>query len=434
MALKSVPASAAADKAWELQLSTNQHGQVRPSVSNLIAILVNDSRWQGVLAWNDLASRPEALLAPPWHEWDAPTGGAKAGPLEDADSVRVRSWLERSWSLTAAPAKETVEAALQVACFRRRFHPVQDYLRALRWDGTRRLDHWLSTYAGVADTEYAQLVGRWWMLQAVARAFEPGVLAKYVLVLEGAQDLKKSSLCRTLASPWYSDTQIRDPGDKESLIGLRGVWIIELAEVDSLTRGEAHRLKAFISQLTDKYRQPWGVQATEHPRPSVFIATINPGGVGYFQDPTGAVRWWPVACTAIDLAALARDRDQLWAEAVAYYQEGAPRWPETPHERALCEEQQEQRYQGDAREEAIALWLQTSAGKAALAADDLTSLRLLESALGLKGPDLRDRAAQIAVGVAMHRLGYSRAQRRQAGARVWVYRPMVTPASDERRE
>lgn len=411
------PPAATPLPALSQKLQRNARGQLRSTPGNLCAILAEDPRWEGVLAWNELAAKPEALRPPPWQPDVAPRGGAAAGPLSDEDATRMQVWFEREWDLT--PNLDATQRALTVACRRRTFHPVQDYLRGLRWDGRARVDTWLVRYTGAPDSPYVRLVGRLWLISAVARAFQPGCLAKYLLSLEGPQDIQKSRLCRILGSPWFKDTPL-DLGNKDALVGLRAQWIIELAEVDALTRGEQARLKGFISSPVDTYRPPFARSDYSFPRSSVFIATINPGGTGYLHDPTGNVRFWPVTCARIDAEALQSDRDQIWAEAAALLQEGARWWPETDYEKELCKVEQEARYQVDAREEAIALWLASSAGRSAESTDDLTTLRLLEQALKMR-PDRIDRASQIAVGHAMHRLGYTR-ERQGAGSRLWVYR------------
>ena len=51
--------------------------------------------------------------------------------------------------------------------------------------------------------------------------------------------------------------------------------------------------------------------------------------------------------------ALACDRDQLWAEAVARYRAGEPWWLETRNLTELAEEEQLDRYQGDAWDDTI---------------------------------------------------------------------------------
>ena len=59
----------------------------------------------------------------------------------------------------------------------------------------------------------------------------------------------------------------------------------------------------------------------ELPRQNIFVASTNQDH--YFKDLTGNRRFWPVKLDeACDLAALRRDRDQLWAEAVVRYRQG----------------------------------------------------------------------------------------------------------------
>ena len=49
-------------------------------------------------------------------------------------------------------------------------------------------------------------------------------------------------------------------------------------------------------------------------------------------------------CVRIDLEALKRDRDQLWAEALVRYRAGAPWWLETPELNEAATQAQNERY------------------------------------------------------------------------------------------
>ncbi len=56
------------------------------------------------------------------------------------------------------------------------------------------------------------------------------------------------------------------------------------------------------------------------PRRCIFAGTTN--RADWQPDETGGRRFWPVKVGEIDLVGIARDRDQLWAEAVARFQRG----------------------------------------------------------------------------------------------------------------
>jgi len=62
-------------------------------------------------------------------------------------------------------------------------------------------------------------------------------------------------------------------------------------------------------------------------------------------------------CGTIDLDALERDRDQLWAEARDHFRRHEPWWLETRELDALAAEQQADRYPGDAWDDPIRAYL-----------------------------------------------------------------------------
>ncbi len=121
-------------------------------------------------------------------------------------------------------------------------------------------------------------------------------------------------------------------------------------------RPEASRTKAFMSRSTDRYRPPYGRHPVEVPRESVFAGTVNHDT--YLKDETGGRRFWPVQCGTIRIEELRRDRDQLWAEAVARFRAGETWWIDSAELSATAAEEQQQRYDEDAWQPLIADWVQ----------------------------------------------------------------------------
>ena len=87
----------------------------------------------------------------------------------------------------------------------------------------------------------------------------------------------------------------------------------------------------------------------------MFAGSVNPET--YLRDETGNRRFRPVRCGSIDLETLTRDRDQLWAEAVARYRHGAIWWLDEPELVASAKAEQDQRYHADAWDARIDRWL-----------------------------------------------------------------------------
>lgn len=185
------------------------------------------------------------------------------------------------------------------------------------------------------------------MISAVARVMQPGCQADHCLILQGVQGLMKSTALRTLAGDeWFND-DIEELGSKDSAMQIHGKWIIELGELDAIVsqRSEMSKVKAFITRRIDHFRPPYGRRTADYPRQCVFAGSINADT--YLRDETGARRFWPVACTHVDLSALTAARDQLWAEARARHDAGAVWWLDVPELVTAAEEEQDLRYERD---------------------------------------------------------------------------------------
>src|SRR5260370_11552498 len=97
-----------------------------------------------------------------------------------------------------------------------------------------------------------------------------------------------------------------------------------MPELAGLGKARIEAIKAFFSKACDWLRLPYDRGYVDLPRSSVPVATTNDSQ--YLQDKTGNRRYMPVACTTIDVTAIARDREQIFAEALLIYRDGTPWW------------------------------------------------------------------------------------------------------------
>jgi len=423
------PHARIAKPAWYNRLRQDLAGTPERNEANVIIALTSDIAFAGVLAFNDFSQ--EIVVRQPL-PWDAATGPFPR-PWEDADDVRTAEWLQLR-GVNVAPL--VVGRAVGAVAREHRIHPVRDWLEHLRWDGTPRIETWTSTYLGAAPTAFHHTVGALWLISAVARIFRPGVKADHMLILEGPQGARKSTAIKVLAGEaWFTD-ELPELGSKDAAIHMQGVWIVEIAELDAIGRAEVSRIKAFLTRTTDRFRPPYGRYTVEVPRQCVFAGTVNPDT--YLRDETGNRRFWPLRCGTIDIAGLARDRDQLWAEAVHRFREGAIWWIEDPAILAEAAAAQEARYQADAWDARIDRWLThetRSVNRGHAGWDDwqeeeferpepirdVSVGEILEGALGIE-PAKWTKGDQMRVGAWLKSRDWERYRNRAGVAREWRYR------------
>lgn len=298
---------------------------------------------------------------------------------------------------------------------REAFNPIEDYLRALTWDGVARLDSWLVQYAGAADNAYSRAVGRITLLAGVARALVPGIKFDTMPVLEGPQGGFKSTLVRILGGEFaQAGLPNKDPNDKDVIAALRGKWIVEVEELSAMKRADVEAFKAFLSRQCDRARLAYERTTRDYPRQCVFIGTTNSSD--YLRDSTGNRRFLPVSTPKILPNALAEVRDQLWAEAlVAWDARPVAEALELPKDLwSFAGSEQEQRRAADPLEETVAAYLDKSGE------DFLPTRTLLWECMRLASHEANSEHSRR-ISAIMHRLGWEKRERMIHGDRAKGY-------------
>jgi len=326
---------------WKAKLRASEGGRPKPLLINADIALRHCPDWEGVFAFDEFQQKVRVIA-------ESPIGGEYPRDWSDADDTRTAIWMQRQGVDVGG---DLVRKAVQAIARENSVHPLRDWLRSLSWDGEPRVDHWLSTYLGAAPSDYVRSVGRMWLISAVARVVRPGCKADHMLVLEARQGAGKSRALRILAGDEYFVDSLPGLDQKDAQLQTFGAWIIEWAELDRLNRTETTAVKAFLTRQVERLRRPYGHHVEDVPRQCVFVGTTNLKD--YLGDETGNRRFWPVSCGRIDCESLARDRDQLWAEAVALFDDGAEWWPERAELIDASTREQEARMSVDPWQDAV---------------------------------------------------------------------------------
>lgn len=277
-------------------------GRFRKNKNNLYIILRRDRRWRGRVWLNSFTN----------------TLKIDDRDYKDTDDTRIALWVSRSYGLEYGEA--AVSSTVQLIGEENKRNPLLEWLDSIEWDGVNRLNSWIVEATDCEDNELNRKMGEKWLIQAIARAYEPGCKADCVLILAGAQGAGKSTLFRTLATDeYFADTPL-DIGSANSYSQIARAWIYEVAELDSVRRSANSATKAFLSAQEDNFRPAYGRHAITIKRHVVFAGTTNESQ--FINDMTGSRRYWPIKVNEVNLNWARENRDQLWAEAILAFKNG----------------------------------------------------------------------------------------------------------------
>lgn len=342
---------------WKAAWHRGDSGAPLPTLFNVMIALRRFPPFCSLVRYDDMQLTCILAKQIPGHKDDPRV----PRPIRDKDIIAIQETLQGLGLRRVG--KNTAQDGVDLLAHENSFHPIRQYLDGLVWDGIQRCLGWLGRYLGVDGSPYSDMIGQLFMVALVARIYQPGCQADYVLVLEGPQGALKSSACRALAGQWFSDSlpDLTHADPVRLSMHLRGKWLIEIAELASFNASETEIIKAFATRTHETYTPKYGHHEVTEPRQCLLIASTNQST--YLHDETGARRFWPVRVGHISLEDLKADRDQLFAEAVSLYQAGERWWPEREFEAKYIAPQQAERYEEDAWEGAISQWLSRELGE-----------------------------------------------------------------------
>lgn len=350
---------------WGTAWDTDGRGKLQATMYNIASYLMmpmtpdkkSINPLMGVVAYDEFADQVKFAKQAPWHKDEKRIGSE----WEDDDTGALELYLSQRWHFNAQPAM--IDRGVMVAAKEHTYHPVKNYVLSITWDGVPRIDQFLPKYAGSPDNAYTREIGKNTLIASIARIWEPGCKHDSMLVFEGDQKAGKGEFVRALAGEhipsqrWFADIPI-DPKDKDMVDKLIGVWFAEASEMEFLKRTEINAFKRWMTVTRDKVRLAYKRRSKTYARQSILIGTFNPEqDAGYLTDETGNRRFWPVTIGKLEIEALKRDRDQLFAEALHRYRKGELYHITDPAIEAWAKREQSARMSGDIWHEIIHQWL-----------------------------------------------------------------------------
>lgn len=342
-------------------------------------------------------------------------------PITDGDVTRLRIAFE---ALSFDPvSKEMVRDAIDQIGEDTQFDTAQLWLESLPpWDGVERVPRFMADYMGCADTEYAKAVGLYMWTGHAGRVMEPGCKADMATILVGNQGAGKTRGVMAIAPhhDFFCEIGFHEKDDDFSR-KMRGALVAEVAELRGLNSRDAQTIKAQMSRRFEKWTPKFKEYNTAFPRRLMFWGTSNEDEI--LADSTGERRWLPIRVEReVDVDAIERDRDQLWAEGLARWRKSGITWREAEK---LARSEHGKFKVTDPWMERIERWLHEEdlAGVSPWSGNGFKLEVVAVEVLGLSYAGLGKRE-EMRIGKILRELGLTRTVQRMDGSPTRLWRPL----------
>ena len=273
----------------------------------------------------------------------------------DDDYIELALCLTRKGFGPGPVSTSMVRDAANYVAARHTFDSAIDWLNGLpAWDGVRRVDGFCTTYLGCEPSAYARAVSRYWWTAHAGRVLSPAIQADMAIVLISIQGTGKTSSIKAMVPSYEHYVELNmSERDQDLSRSMRGKMIGEIAELRGIASRDHEAVKAWVSRQYEEWTPKYCEFSRKFARRLVLVGTSN--HEEFLSDETGNRRWLPLRVGDFqDRDKIARDRDQLWAEARAIFCKDGIQWREAE---LLAKEEHAGFETRDPWEPAIRSWL-----------------------------------------------------------------------------
>lgn len=286
------------------QFVRNKNGEILFTMQNTLAAL-RDSTWLGLSIGLDTFTEKVMYCLYP------SKSDAKWKAWADTDTTLLQERLESKGFKNVF--REPIKNARDMVAQENQFDSAQVWLDGLEWDGTPRVDVFLSKYLKAEDCAYSTAVSRYIWTAMAARVIKPGFQVDMMPILVGGQGIHKSTAIRNMVPNHEFFCEISFTENENDLSRrMKGVLIAEVAELSGLKTRDAEMIKRWITKTHEHWVVKYQEFTVQYPRRLLLVGTTNERD--FLSDPTGNRRFLPFDVGVVDTAAIKRDCEQLWAE------------------------------------------------------------------------------------------------------------------------
>lgn len=303
--------------------STTKEGHVVviPSLENVIRAVLSMPTLKGKFRYNFFIGADEVFDSEN-NQWRR---------IVDEDYVVIGRILANAYphqkAFLNAP-QAWIVSAVTYACSRNQVSPPADYIKSLEWDGTPRINKWITNIFNAEDNLLNEYIGRHWLSSLVKRIVMPACKVDTVLVVEGKQGIGKSTVLEYMGKVGDTDgykSMLALPQTKEFMEKLIGATVVEFSEGAVLKKADLNTIKQQVTATFDSFRPAYARKSSVYYRTCVFAMTTNEKT--YLKDETGARRWLIVEAKGqANIEYLYANYDQLLAEAYQIVKDGEETW------------------------------------------------------------------------------------------------------------